>query len=337
MLCSAQYTITDKNDVYIGPMPPENPVENQLWLDTSITPNQMKRYNSSVWTLLNNRTFVSDTEPIGALPGDLWIKSSEGNKLYRREGTAWNSYQDQTIPTLNSAVENMVLALSGGSRIFRQNDPPSSGMGRGDLWFDTDDSNKCYRYTTTWVLTSLTNVIDSLDQVARSMMTPDEIISTVRSSPLYANDLDGKANASQLVGLASETFVNDAISTEIQQRNTAITEGVASEKTRAENVEGQIKAFTDLAQGYLVFDLTNPDTTKRGAKFSKPGSPYDLFFGDGKISFLQGETEVAYVQNSKFYIVAAQISDKMTIGNAASGFTDIVTENDGLSATWRSV
>lgn len=45
------------------------------------------------------------------------------------------------------------------NRTYRQNDAPSSGMIAGDLWFDTDDSNKAYRYDgVSWVATDDTRV-----------------------------------------------------------------------------------------------------------------------------------------------------------------------------------
>lgn len=45
----AQFTITDFNDVNISTTAPLNPVKDQLWLDSSLTPNLLKRYNGSSW------------------------------------------------------------------------------------------------------------------------------------------------------------------------------------------------------------------------------------------------------------------------------------------------
>lgn len=44
-----QFTVTDLNDVNISTTEPSSPVVDQLWLDTSIVPNQLKRWNGSGW------------------------------------------------------------------------------------------------------------------------------------------------------------------------------------------------------------------------------------------------------------------------------------------------
>ncbi len=329
-LCLAQYTITDKTDVYIGSAAPDLPTEDQLWLDTGITPNQMKRYVNGAWKPIGNRTFVSANAPDNAQAGDLWINSSEGNKLYRYDGASWLGYQDQSIPALHRSVENLILAISGGSAIFRQPAAPAAGMGHGDLWFDTDDNNKCHRYGSGgWTVLNFTNTVDTIERVADSIMTADEIVTTVRSSAVYVADLAGKADAGQLDGLASEEYVSEKLSTEIVQRNDAIRIKVEEEKARAQNVEGQIMQFVGAAQTYFVFDLD-------GLNISKPGSPFSTLMGAEKLSFLQDGVEVAYIQYNKLFITIAQITDTLTIGNATAGYTDIVTKDGGLSAAWRN-
>lgn len=50
----AQFTIIDYNDVTISATPPSSPVTNMLWLDTSVTPNQLKRYTGSAWVIVND-------------------------------------------------------------------------------------------------------------------------------------------------------------------------------------------------------------------------------------------------------------------------------------------
>ncbi len=49
MLTCAQITIRDDNDMTIAAAPPANPAVDTLWLDTSITPNMLKRWNGTAW------------------------------------------------------------------------------------------------------------------------------------------------------------------------------------------------------------------------------------------------------------------------------------------------
>lgn len=48
-ITSSQITIIDYNDITTSITPPQNPTLDQLWLDTSINPSILKRYNGSLW------------------------------------------------------------------------------------------------------------------------------------------------------------------------------------------------------------------------------------------------------------------------------------------------
>ena len=49
MIARAQMTIRDDNDLNISTTAPSAPVMNELWLDTSVTPNLLKRWNGTTW------------------------------------------------------------------------------------------------------------------------------------------------------------------------------------------------------------------------------------------------------------------------------------------------
>lgn len=49
MIARAQLTIRDENDMTIAAIPPASPAVDTLWLDTSVTPNRLKRWNGSAW------------------------------------------------------------------------------------------------------------------------------------------------------------------------------------------------------------------------------------------------------------------------------------------------
>ena len=55
-----------------------------------------------------------------------------------------------------------------------------------------------------------------------------------------------------------------------------------------------------------------------------------------KISFTQNGTEVAYISNNKLYITSAEVLDRFTVGNPASGFFDWIPRTNGnLGMKWR--
>ena len=87
-----------------------------------------------------NKTFIQPGAPADNTAndlrdGDLWIDSNDGNKLYRWDGVnspnAWDVVRDTTN--------------DGKATIFTQDDVPTSGVKKGDIWFDTNDNNKQYR------------------------------------------------------------------------------------------------------------------------------------------------------------------------------------------------
>jgi hypothetical protein len=53
--------------------------------------------------------------------------------------SAWTQINDHTIAPL-------VGGGSGGTTSFSQDDPPSTDIEAGDIWFDTNDGNRIYRY-----------------------------------------------------------------------------------------------------------------------------------------------------------------------------------------------
>ena len=53
-IATAQITIADLSDPIISGSIPSSPVEDMLWLDTSVSPNVLKRYNNGSWSIVND-------------------------------------------------------------------------------------------------------------------------------------------------------------------------------------------------------------------------------------------------------------------------------------------
>ena len=113
--------------------------------------------------------------PLDALDnGDLWIDTNDNNKLYRFDfstvsgtigvGSGWILISDSRIQTLTddlagaltrlTSAEGTITTLQGtadgGIASYFQDDPPDTSAftanNTGDLWMDTNDGNKLYRY-----------------------------------------------------------------------------------------------------------------------------------------------------------------------------------------------
>lgn len=79
-----QFTISDMNDVNIQTMEPSLKVINMLWLDTSSTPNVLKRWNESEWEIISDPDKISNedlnklADIVGNIAGDILGKADAG-------------------------------------------------------------------------------------------------------------------------------------------------------------------------------------------------------------------------------------------------------------------
>lgn len=120
-----------------------------------------------------NHIYRQATAPDGSVypltEGDVWFDTDDGNKQYYWTGSAWVSVQDLGIAAAETAAAAASAAAAaatsaaaaasaaasaaqttadGKNKIYRQTTMPTTGpFSEGDLWFDTDDDNKFYRYT----------------------------------------------------------------------------------------------------------------------------------------------------------------------------------------------
>ena len=138
-----------------------------------------------------------------------------------------------------------------------------------------------------------------------------------------------KASASELTDYATIALVEANRQTEITQRAESIEFAVSTETKRAKGVENDIKLFTEQARTYFSFD-------EDGMRIREEGSRFSTLTGNEKLSFEQDGVEVAYIQYNRLYISIAEIKKMLTIGNPEVGYTDIDTQNGGLSFVWRA-
>ena len=106
-----------------------------------------------------NTIYYQTTAPSSASLkiNDIWYDTDDGNKLYVWNGTAWVNIQDTAIAAAAAAATAAQSTADGKNKVYRQDAQPSGGTYvSGDIWFDTDDNNKIYRYSgTAWVAVQL--------------------------------------------------------------------------------------------------------------------------------------------------------------------------------------
>ena len=144
-------------------------ITNDLWIDSD--DNKLYAYSGTGWVVSQDTgiaaalaaagtaqtaaagkttVFYQPTSPAttGRTTGDLWVDTSNSNRISTWNGTAW------TITQWGAAALNVTARQLGAITTYRQASAPTDGVLVGDFWIDSDD-NKLYRWegaTPSWVL-----------------------------------------------------------------------------------------------------------------------------------------------------------------------------------------
>jgi hypothetical protein len=99
-------------------------------------------------------TFVTDTEPTDFLKeGTTWVDPNTG-------AAAVYDPEAEDFVELTAIDYTARASADGKNTVYRQDYEPTGGTYvLGDVWFDTDDSNKLYRYSTAITATVTTKVL----------------------------------------------------------------------------------------------------------------------------------------------------------------------------------
>jgi len=213
---------------------------------------------------LKNRTYRQDSAPsTNLVTGDVWFDSDDGNKSYRWDGMAWVASDDTriagTIANLtnnyytaaqtNSAIAGSALTLQtqidSKNKTFRQDSAPgSSGLIAGDLWFDSDDNNKSYRWSgSAWVATDDARIASTAANLTNNYYTKSATDSAIAAATLnlvtqsgLTTALGSYATTATLTNnyyTASQTDSAISAATSTLVSNTALTNALSSYATNA--------------------------------------------------------------------------------------------------------
>lgn len=151
-----------------------------LWIRT--TDNKPHIYINSVWTAVTDKaatdaasaaaaanslaaskitTFYGNTAPTATATGDLWLDSSAGNALKRWNGSAWAAVDDAKLQEALTKAGDAQATADGKIRTHAQTTAPTGLVAKdvGDIWLDTDEGNKMWRWSgTAWVAVQDTSI-----------------------------------------------------------------------------------------------------------------------------------------------------------------------------------
>ncbi len=188
-----------------------------------------------------NKTFSQPTAPAAGISttGDLWFDTDDNNKTYRFNGTSWVESSDTRIAAnmaaitseataradgdsaIASSVTTLTAAVNLKTKTYRQASAPTVGMSTGDLWFDTDDGNKAYRYSgTVWEATDDARIATNLAAISSEAITRADAdaamastISTIQSQLGTTGSIGSAIIAAQNTATTANTAANTAQTT----------------------------------------------------------------------------------------------------------------------------
>ncbi|WP_323977864.1 phage tail tip fiber protein [Aeromonas veronii] len=259
----------------------------------------------------------------------------QGDQQLTSQITAESVARADAVQALGSQI-NTVSAVAGSkNKTFFQATAPGSGMGTGDLWFDTASNNRPYRYSgTAWIATDdpriasnaaavqlQSQAIADLQNGAQAMWTAKASAGQITAGIGLIAKSDG---TSQVMVSASQFFVfnpNSPSTTAplfaIDNGQVVIAEAIIrkatiqilnAEKITADYVKAGVSISSPLINGGQI-DMGNAFLSGGAAGFGK-GGPYGgwgwgwytIIYADGSIYTNRLYAEGGYVRN-------------MTIGN----------------------
>jgi len=214
-----------------------------------------------------NKSYRQNTPPSGGLvTGDIWFDSDDSNKAYYWNGTAWIATDDTRIAANTAAIQTeattradadsalttqvttAVSIANSKNKSYRQASAPDTDLVAGDIWFDSDDSNKAYRWNgTAWVATDDTRIAANTAAIQTEATTRADADSALATQ---ITTLTSTVNSNTAAIQTEATARADADSALTTQVNTAIAIADAKNKSYRQASAPD----TDLVVGDLWFD-----------------------------------------------------------------------------------
>lgn len=195
---------------------------------------------------------VGDSVLVRVSGGNAWIvgnssapptddkKANEAHKVAASADTKASKAYDaaeavyELAETANTNAEQARISANGKNKIYRQTSQPSSGMVAGDVWFDSDDGNKIYRYNgTSWVAVELGN--DAIASLSANKLTAGTIdasvitVSNIDAGNITTGTIDAnRIDASTLtIGGSGLATTSDVSTAEANAVNTAASDATS--------------------------------------------------------------------------------------------------------------
>lgn len=127
---------------------------------------------------------------------------------------------------------------------------------------------------------------------------------------------------------ADQTYVDSTIQSKQTQTAEAIENRFTESKTYTDNALGEYRQLKEDVYAWQKF-------SNDGMEIGKSNSPFKTRLSNTKLSFLENDTEVAYIGESALNITNARVRQILSVGTEADGWFDWVMGTDGLTMKWK--
>lgn len=245
----------------------------------------------SVRTETRTKTFIQPDMPIdGAegvgtlIIGDKWVDTDDNNKLYGWTSEGWQPISDDRFGVLN--------------RVFVQAAQPTADplfpFNPNDLWFDSDDGFKQYRWNgTAWVTVSDTRIAANATAI-NSLNSSVSVINgqiTAQASQITSLQSSVNTNAAAITTEATTRANQDsALSSSISTVSTTVAGHTATITSQQTSIDGlTLRAFLKLdANGKVVgYEVNNNGVT---SNFIITADNFKVVSADGLTDIINAQT-----------------------------------------------
>lgn len=194
--------------------------------------------------------FFGSSNPASPRVGDLWVRTDQGNKLYRWSGSVWADVQDAAIADAINAAADAQATADGKIDTYYQAAAPI-GASLGDLWFDTDDGNHPYRHNgAQWVSIRDAAIAQAAAAAASAIATASQALAEVEV--IADGVVEVFFQGSQPTGAVGDLWINTALGNQLHRYNgtqwvsvqdAALQNALTNAALAQATADGKIRAF----------------------------------------------------------------------------------------------
>lgn len=256
------------------------------------------------------RVFVQGSVPSGQQNGDIWVDTSNYNKLKSWNGSAW------------------VEASAQGVQVFAQSSQPTA-KNVGDLWFNTGDNNRQYRWNgSSWVEVTDPRTAANASAISSLSTTVSNQGGQITAQAQSITSLSA-ANASNTTAINSEATARANADNALSSRIDSV-QATANSNTAAINSEATARANGDNANANLISNLTTTVNGHTATITSQQNSLNGVLAKAGVTTDVNGYVTGWSLNNNGSYGSFDILANKFSVVNPSDNSKSMYYENGNL-------